>query len=74
MSRGEKLACLVCHVIKIGTDPNVYDGNPAVVQYLTEGTVTTTTWNPDASWTTTHSILGATDTWGVLGCDLDGAD
>jgi len=25
-----------------------YDGNPAVVQYLNEGTVTTTTWNPDA--------------------------
>jgi len=33
-----------------------------------------TTWNPDASSTTTYCILGATDTWGVLGCDSDGAD
>ena len=31
-----------------------------------------TTWGPGASPTTTYSILGVTDSWGVLRCDLDG--
>ena len=38
--------CRDCHVVS--DDNGGYEGNPAIVEYLTEGTVTTTTWNPDA--------------------------
>jgi hypothetical protein len=43
VSRGEELRCRDCHVVEDGDGG--YAGNPAVVQYLAEGTVTTTTWN-----------------------------
>jgi hypothetical protein len=43
VTRGEELMCRDCHVINDGNGG--YEGNPALVQYLTEGTVTTTTWN-----------------------------
>jgi hypothetical protein len=46
VTKAEELKCRDCHVIPDGKGG--YEGNPAVVQYLSEGTVTTTTWNPDA--------------------------
>ena len=45
VTKGEDLDCLDCHVTDDGNGG--YEGNPAVAQYLTEGTVTTTSWNPD---------------------------
>ena len=47
VTKGEELKCRDCHVVSDGNGG--YEGNPAMVQYLTEGTVTTTKWNPDAS-------------------------
>ncbi len=46
VTRGEELKCRDCHVVW-DKDNKVYEGNPAVAQYLTKGTVTTTTWNPE---------------------------
>ena len=46
VTRGEEIMCRDCHVVSDGNGG--YEGNPAIVEYLTEGTVTTTTWNPDA--------------------------
>lgn len=45
VTKGEEVKCRDCHVIRDGKGG--YEGNPAVVEYLTKGTVTTTTWNPD---------------------------
>ena len=46
VTRADELECMDCHVKE--NDDGGYEGNPALVKYLTEGTVTTTTWNPDA--------------------------
>lgn len=45
VTKAEELECLDCHVRRTGKGQ--FEGNPAVIQYLTEGTVTTTTWNPE---------------------------
>jgi hypothetical protein len=45
VTKGEGLKCRDCHVIRV---PGGYEGNAAVVEYLTKGTVTTTVWNPGA--------------------------
>ena len=46
VTRAETLECLDCHVKE--AEDGGYIGNPALIEYLTQGTVTTTTWNPDA--------------------------
>jgi hypothetical protein len=43
VTKAGELMCRDCHVIPDGEGG--YEGNPAVAQYLSEGTVTTTTWN-----------------------------
>ena len=47
VTRGEELMCRDCHVIADGDGG--YEGNAAVAQYLTDGTVTTTTWNDETA-------------------------
>ena len=76
VTRGEELMCRDCHVIPDGNGG--YEGNPALVQYLTEGTVTTTTWNastrlldgPTGIIPLPHDWISETDEKGSLDMDF----
>ena len=47
VTKAETLECMDCHVKRV--EGGGYEGNPALVQYLTEGKVTTTVWNPETN-------------------------